>query len=142
MRSYPRRSLRASSKSKSRRYEASGKACLFFPLTSAYGTHLTGTIHVCWVRIFTFHYTLSDSHLTDYGIVQCTPIPGESLSSRKSIRSYVRRLQILALHDDQAGFVILKSAHGIGMPLDAFHPWLVCKILAHMLAYLYLQGEE
>ncbi|KAJ7580273.1 hypothetical protein C8J56DRAFT_279035 [Mycena floridula] len=75
------------------------------------------------------------SRLLDYGIPVTEPIPGEDLSSGAPIRSYIRRLQMLAVKDDQAALVVFNSAHGLGTLIDAFHPWLVCKILFDMARY-------
>jgi hypothetical protein len=75
---------------------------------------------------------------TDYGSPETVPVAGDTLSSGAFLRFYSRRLMALALKDEQAGLVIFKSAHAIGTPIDALHPWLVCKILLDIVLHPYL----
>jgi hypothetical protein len=71
----------------------------------------------------------------DYGLPQTDPIPGESRSSGSFVRFYTRRLLALAVKDEQAGLVVFKSTQALGTAIDAFHPWLVCKILVDIVLH-------
>ncbi|KAF5384504.1 hypothetical protein D9757_006479 [Collybiopsis confluens] len=85
-------------------------------------------------RFFKEHFNKTDSfwqttRLLDYGVPCTTPVPGEDLSSGRLLRWYFRRLQILAITDEQAGRVIWDGGMGYGTPIDSLHPWLVMKVI-------------
>ncbi|KAE9398024.1 hypothetical protein BT96DRAFT_1032689 [Gymnopus androsaceus JB14] len=82
--------------------------------TPCYGIYIN--IYDCFVRL-------------DYGIPYTEPIPSENLSSGDLVRWYIRRVQILAIKDEQAARVIWDNSMAYGSKIDSFHPWLVLKIL-------------
>jgi hypothetical protein len=44
----------------------------------------------------------------------------------------------LAVKDEQAGLVIFKSSQALGTVIDAFHPWLICKIFLDVVLHPFL----
>lgn len=66
---------------------------------------------------------------TDYGLPDTDPILGENTSSGSVLRWYIRRLQILGIRDEQAALAVFNGAHAFGTDIDAFHPWLICKVV-------------
>ncbi|KAF9061790.1 hypothetical protein BDP27DRAFT_1428557 [Rhodocollybia butyracea] len=84
-------------------------------------------------RFFKEHYDKTDifwqtTRLIDYGIPCTEPLPGEDLESGQLVRWYLRRLQILAIKDEQAARVFWDGAMGFGTAIDPFHPWLLMKV--------------
>ncbi|KAJ7740952.1 hypothetical protein DFH07DRAFT_982126, partial [Mycena maculata] len=70
-----------------------------------------------------------NTRLMDYGVPTTEPLPHEKLSSGAYLRRYLKQLQHLALIDDHAGLVIYNSSMGLASSIDAFHPYIVAKIL-------------
>ncbi|GAV99174.1 hypothetical protein LENED_000613 [Lentinula edodes] len=73
------------------------------------------------------------THLLDYGIPSTTPLPGEDLKVGRLLRWYLRRVQILATKDAQAGRAYWDGVMGFGTSVDIFHPFIVLKTLFNTL---------
>jgi hypothetical protein len=83
-------------------------------------------------------YVIASDNISDYGVPQTEPVAGDSLSSGSLVRFYTRRLMALAVKDEHAGLVVYRSAQALGTPIDAFHPFLVCKILFDIVLHPFL----